>query len=39
MEGLSGGKLRQPLPMPTAWATVGNVLYVGCRNVSCGSWC
>lgn len=39
MEGLSGGKLRQPLPMPTAWATVGNVLYVGCRNVTCGSWC
>ena len=39
MEGLSGGKVRQPLPMPTAWATVGNVLYIGCRNVSCGSWC
>lgn len=39
MEGLSGGKLRQPLPMPTAWATVANVLYVGCRNTSCGAWC
>ena len=38
MEALSGGAKRR-LPMPTAWATVANVLYLGCRHTDCGSWC
>ena len=40
MEGLNGGKLRQPLPMPTAWATVTNVLFIGCQHTEgCQAWC